>query len=210
MRRRLKGTVCIVLGTLLVLSALLLTGYNLITEEQATQSTNDALEQLEDKIPQVEESDLMPGISNHPEVALPDYVQNPDMEMPTVNINGWNYIGVLEIYELGLSLPVVTEWSYSALRVAPARYCGSAYTNDLVIAAHNYNTHFGNIKELKPGAELQFTDVDGNVFSYEVVAVEVLVPTAVEEMTSGEWDLSLFTCTVGGSYRVTVRCNLRE
>lgn len=36
----------------------------------------------------------------------------------------------------------------------------------------------------------------------------LLQPTAVEEMTSGEWPLSLFTCTIGGKLRVTVRCDL--
>ena len=36
--------------------------------------------------------------------------------------------------------------------------------------------------------------------------IERLRPTAVKEMTSGDWDLTLFTCTVGGQSRVTVRC----
>ena len=50
--------------------------------------------------------------------------------------------------------------------------------------------------------------MDGNVFNYEVVAKETLMPTAIEEMASGDWALTLFTCTVGGSYRVTIRCDL--
>ena len=38
--------------------------------------------------------------------------------------------------------------------------------------------------------------------------METLMPTAVEEMESGDWDLTLFTCTVGGRTRVAVRCAL--
>ena len=38
-----------------------------------------------------------------------------------------------------------------------------------------------------------------------MVALEILQPTAVEEMTAGEFDLTLFTCTYGGKSRVTVR-----
>ena len=34
--------------------------------------------------------------------------------------------------------------------------------------------------------------------------------TAVEEMTAGEYDLTLFTCTYGGQSRVTVRCDREE
>ena len=41
---------------------------------------------------------------------------------------------------------------------------------------------------------------------YEVSLVEQLERTAIEEMESGDWDLTLFTCTVGGAARVTVRC----
>ena len=40
------------------------------------------------------------------------------------------------------------------------------------------------------------------------VELETLSPFAIEEMTGGNWDLTLFTCTVGGQYRVTVRCVL--
>ena len=42
--------------------------------------------------------------------------------------------------------------------------------------------------------------------AYEVVALDVLVPAAVEEMIAGEYDMTLFTCTYGGKSRVTVRC----
>ena len=57
-------------------------------------------------------------------------------------------------------------------------------------------------------AKLSFTDVDGNMFGYEVIELETLSPFAIEEMTGGNWDLTLFTCTVGGQYRVTIRCVL--
>lgn len=36
------------------------------------------------------------------------------------------------------------------------------------------------------GERVSFTDMDGNVFNYEVVEIEVLAVTAVEEMESGE------------------------
>ena len=56
------------------------------------------------------------------------------------------------------------------------------------------------------GDEVVFRDVDGNEFRYEAVELETLEKAAVEEMQAGDWDLSLFTCTVGGQTRVTVRC----
>ncbi len=78
-----------------------------------------------------------------------------------------------------------------------------------MLCGHNYTSHFGNLKYLEPGDALYFTDVDAHVFGYEVLEILILQPEAVEEMCSteaGEWDLTLFTCTVGGQARVTVRC----
>ena len=48
--------------------------------------------------------------------------------------------------------------------------------------------------------------MDGKVWKYEVAAVDILAPTDVEDMTAGDYDLTLFTCTYGGKSRVTVRC----
>ncbi len=67
----------------------------------------------------------------------------------------------------------------------------------------------GNLGKLSQGDEITFTDIDGKVFSYEVVSLETLSPYDVEDMTDGDWDLTLFTCTVGGQSRVTVRCSAR-
>ena len=92
------------------------------------------------------------------------------------------------------------------MKTAPCRFTGSAYTDDLVLMAHNYERHFGRLKDLGVGDAVRFTDMDQNVFSYRVEAVELLQAEDVENMTAGEWPLTLFTCTVGGAYRVTVRC----
>ena len=54
---------------------------------------------------------------------------------------------------------------------------------------------------------LSFTDMDGTVTHYRVAAMDILEPTAVDVVTSGEFDLTLFTCTYGGKSRVTIRCD---
>lgn len=127
--------------------------------------------------------------------------------MPEETIDGRSYIGVLEILSLSLQLPVIGSWSYAELREAPCRYAGSAYQKNMVIAGHNYSSHFGNLKNLSQGDTVIFTDVDGNRFHYRVIELETLAPDAVDDLTSGDWDLTLFTCTIGGRSRVTVRCS---
>ena len=198
--RRRPGTGLMAGGLLLMAAALLLTGYNLWDEQRASASASHVLEQMP-------EPPERPAPSPEPaEQEIPDYILNPDMDMPTVDIDGNPYIGTLTLPTLELSLPIMSDWSDAKLKIAPCRYAGSAYKGNLVIAGHNYRRHFGPLGRLAVGDELIFTDVDGNAFVYYVAEVPILAPTAIEEMMSEEWDLSLFTCTLGGQTRLTVRC----
>ena len=201
-----KGSVWITAGLLLIAAALAIVAYNVWDSRRADKRAREALDKLE---PLVAETVPMPDLTqveDITEVEYPDYVLNPNMEMPVRNVDGYDYIGVLRIPVLELELPVMDDWDYSRLKEAPCRYEGSAYLNDLVIAAHNYEWHFGKIRDLSMGDTVVFTDMDGNEFVYSVLEIETLTPYSVEQMTTGDWDLTLFTCTVGGQSRVTVRC----
>lgn len=200
MKKMNKGFSFFLIATICFVLAFGLCGYNLYENFRAEELSKSALEVLHQVVSKTE------SVSGE----LPDYQLHPNMEMPTVTVDGLDYIGTLSIPSRNLELPVVSEWSYPNLKKAPCRYKGSAYTNDLILAAHNYSSHFGDLKNLAIGEKIVFTDVDGNLFTYRVVEQEVLQPTALEQMQSGEWDLTLFTCTLGGSYRVTVRLELQS
>ena len=201
------GKIFTITGLLLFAAALALSVYNLWDGYRAEQSREKLLEEYRDKNQNISDEGEQAEESDG---QIPDYQLNPEMEMPEVmleELDGAACIGVLEIPEIDLKLPVLSEWSYPLLKKAPCRYSGSAYLDNLVIAAHNYRTHFGKLKELENGDEVLFTDAAGNRFEYKVAAVEALTPQSVEDMTSGEWALSLFTCTLDGKNRVTVRCD---
>lgn len=204
-----KGTGLIASGLVLILAAAALTGYNLLESRQAKQSAAQTLQVLQAEI--VPEETIPDAVNKTSAVEeIPDYVRFPEMEMPIVHVDGQDYVGMISIPSLELELPVISQWSYPALKIAPCRYEGSAYTGDLILMAHNFESHFGKIKELRPEDAVLFTDMDGNVFSYRVVELETLPGTAIEDMSAGEWDLTLFTCTYGGRSRVTIRCELTE
>ena len=222
---RKKSATCTAIGCLLLAAALGITIYNILDNRRAGMAVKATAERLEEIIPRnapddaeqtmpVDEEDIPDYVLN-PEMDMPvaeedipDYVLNPEMDMPVIQVDGCDYIGTLELPTLGLTLPVMSDWDYPRLKIAPCRYAGSAYQGDLVIAAHNYTNHFGTLKNLKIGDRITFTDLDGNIFSYSVAEIQTLDPYAVEDMQSGDWALTLFTCTVGGQSRVTVRCEL--
>lgn len=189
-----RGVLLMRIGLALLACAFLLTGYNLWDAYRAEQKAAAVFAELSEGMQQAETE------------TIPDYVLFPEMEMPVRKIGERYYIGILEIPTLGLTLPVTEEWSYPNLKTSPCRYAGSAYLDNFVIAAHNYNSHFGKIHNLYPGEQILFTDVDGNQFRYEVRDIEVMQPTEIAEMTSGEYALTLFTCTYDGRSRVALRC----
>lgn len=193
----------ITIGLLLIAAALFLVSYNLYDELRAEQAARQMVNKLE-------ASTNQEPLASDERTVIPDYVLSPNMEMPVETINGIDFIGVLRIPALELELPVISEWNYPNLKTAPCRYSGSAYLNNLILCGHNYASHFGRLKTLSEGDIATFTDIDGNVFIYKMVERETLNPTDIEGMESGNWDLTLFTCTVGGQSRVTIRFELEE
>lgn len=191
MTKRRLGFGLIVIGLLAVAAGAAWTGYNLWDSYRAGQEARR----------------VQAVIVQHRRENPPSQESwEPQEEMPTLEVDDHAYIGTISIPALDLELPVMEDWSYPNLKLAPCRYTGSAYTGDMVICAHNYATHFGKLKNLRAGDAVAFTDMDGNVFSYAVARTETLASTAIEEMTGGPWPLTLFTCTVGGQARVAVRC----
>lgn len=200
------GKFCIILGTALILGAL---GLFLWNDNESNEAESYSLEVLPQIYQEVQEAQKV--ISEVPDV-IPvtpvEYLTEEDRTMTEVEIEGNFYIGYLSIPALGLELPVMTDWSYPKLRIAPCRYSGTLRGKDLVIMAHNYKSHFGGLSKLPAGSEVIFTDMDGNIWTYEAIGIDILEATSVEEMTAGDYDLTLFTCTQGGSHRVTLRCDL--
>lgn len=198
---RKGGNICIAIGMALIVAALALVAQNYSENRRAQFASDKVMEQV---VENIEQAELKVVSQENGTASVPDPY---DPTMTEKEIDGIRYVGYLSIPVLELELPVVSEWSYENLKISPCRYSGSSKSDNLVIAAHNYRCHFGSIKSLKPGDEVVFTDMDGLATRYEVTATEVLNPTAVEDMTSGEYDLTLFTCTYGGENRITVRCD---
>ena len=188
-----SGVILIYLGAVLILAALLLFLYNRGEDRRAGQEAESLLE------------DARSAISAN---AAPEEPQEEPVEEIT-----YDYAGVIAIPDLSLELPVIDQWSYDRLKVAPCRQSGAAPDGDLVIAAHNYKSHFGYLDRLQPGASVIFTDMEGTVYRYAVEEIRRLEPEDAEDVSSvfsSEYPLVLYTCTPGGKARVAVFCQWDE
>ena len=206
------GIVCIILGVVLISGALFLALYNMHEENTAQEAVVSIMPQLMEKIETnkgIAPTDPENGATPDLELKIPvELLTEEDKKMAEIEIDGYPYIGYLSMPTLEKELPIMSTWSYPQLKIAPCRYSGSLRGEDLVLMAHNYVSHFGPISRLEIGDSVIFTDVYGNVTEYVVVGKDILDPSAVDAMTAGDFDLTLFTCTYGGSSRVTVYCEL--
>ena len=196
------GRALMALGAACFLAGVGLLLFNAAQAKKAERAVMEVIPELVEEITQKREE-------AEKEALLPELVLDPaNVEMTEVTIKGHSYIGYLTIDDL--VLPILSDWSYKKLQIAPCRYTGNLRSNDLVLMAHNYPKHFGKLFDLRWGDSVTFTDMDGVVTKYTVVSRDILAPSAVEEMTAGNFDLTLFTCTYGGKSRVTVYCDRVE
>ena len=195
MNRLSKLLICI--GVIFLLCTGALAGFCVLDAEQAEAAVSEAYEAVWTVRNSDAESE--PGTSAEP-------APEPEKQMRELTVDGVAYVAILELPELELTLPVISQWSDSNGKTAPCRYSGSVYRDDLILCGHNYASHFGKLRELTAGDRLAVSDMDGNRFSYEVTGAEILAADEVEELAAGEWDLTLFTCTAGGKQRFVLRC----
>lgn len=192
-----KIAICLMsVGALLICGALGILAYNDFQNKQAQESSQTVMESIRLSIAEKE---------------LGDEAVDPfDDTMTVVEIDGYGYIGYISIPALELDLPVMSEWDYGRLKIAPCRYYGGTKTDNLVIAAHNYRLHFGYLGHLEVGDTVIFTDMESEISTYKVTSEEILMSTDVDKVKDTGDDLILYTCTYGGSKRVAVRCSYAE
>lgn len=236
--RKAAGMMLVLLGAVLIGSALLLFSYNRQQETVAGIAAEEKLEELRqriemaaietvpEEIPEepisteetVEESEKPEENEDIPETQIieeilpvPEETEPPETEPketepeePRVEIDGYEYIGYLYIEAIQVEVPVMADYDYQRLDIAPCRQFGSVRTNDLVVAGHDYRRHFANIGKLKEGDKILFTDVNGTNYEYAVEKIEILEADAVDAVQNSGSDLVLYTCTYTGTSRITV------
>jgi sortase A len=103
-------------------------------------------------------------------------------------------------------VPVIDNCTDSNLKLSACRYSGSIKENNMIIAGHSYKSVFGKLySKLEEDDIIYFKSLAGNVYKYKLTNIESLLPTDVEKMQSGEWSLTLFTCSYDNQKRIAFR-----
>lgn len=102
-----------------------------------------------------------------PQGAVPE--ERRDNTMPTLSIDGIDFVGLLEIPRYGSTLPVCADWGTPSKY--PCRFNGSIYDRTMQIGGTSQVGQYDFYREISAGDTVWFTDMEGNRFSYAVTDV---------------------------------------
>ena len=192
-------------------------GYHRAEDAHAGTASQEAVSEIQKQIEQAQTVAMETQVTNQedninhsPEPSMDEILETDDEPYttgPVTMVGDYEYIGVLDFPALNLSLPIMSDWDYERLKMAPCRQFGSAATDDLVIAGHNYINHFGSLGMLKAGDSVTFTGTDGAVNTYVVSETATISPTETEKVTESGYPLVPYTCTYGRQSRIVIYCS---
>lgn len=132
-----------------------------------------------------------------------------DNTMPTAELDGGDYIGVIEIPMYNSKLPVLAEWDKGEVAKQPCRFSGSIYDKSLVVGGSDGIGQFDFMKLITVNDTLYFTDMEGARFTYTVSAIEKIGDASAEALSDGDFDLVLFARSSTAFDYTIVKCKLK-
>lgn len=180
-----------ILGTLLILigaGSMLFLRYD---AQKSAQFARDTAAQIES---------ILPGRR----AGIPGEFSNS--EMAAMEIDGVDYVGLVEVPSLGVKLPIANQWDSAALIHFPCRYCGSVYSSDLILGGSNQAGQFDFCEKLQLDDTILITDMTGAEFHYRVSRIDRSNTADAMRLMDGDWALTLFTPDRYDGKYILVRC----
>jgi len=168
------------LGLALVLAAAGLLLFSRFFVRSAAREAQETYETLNSLVPQ-----RFPGI--------PGLRANP--EMPVLELDGRDYVGLLEIPSQGVELPICSSWDTGELKRCPCRFWGSVHSSSLVIGGACQEGQFDFCEDLEIGDFITVTDMTGSEFTYRITHIGRSRHAGTQWLCDEQYDLTLFART---------------
>ncbi len=222
-RKRKTYKVIFILCLVLIV---ILTGYYVLAEydkSQKEQISREILNQMNDSTT-VEDNFIVVALDEEPtdeevpivELQTTTTTNEIDSE---VTANGVSYQteAILDYPKLGINYPVLSEESEDLLKVSLCKYWGPNpnKVGNYCIVGHNYlsGKMFGKLSSAEIGDEINLTDLNNNTVTYVVYNRYVVEPTDVSctsQLTNGQREITLITCTNYGKQRLVVKAREKQ
>lgn len=138
--------------------------------------------------------------------------QQPSTTQYTTNGVDYTVEAIIRIPRLEINYPVISDTSEELLKISINKYWGPApnQVGNYCVVGHNYKNKkmFGRLSEAVSGDIVELEDINGNVVKYSVYDRYIVMPTNTDctsQLTGGNRELTLITCTNYGSQRLVVK-----
>lgn len=194
MRKKINRIVLII-GVLLIAAALGVLAFSQTEQQNAAEEAAEFVAQIRELMPQVQDT-------------VPD--NRADKSMPILEIDGKDFVGILEVPAYQAQLPIAAVWDPAEVTNYPCRYTGSVYENSLIVGGSDNEGQFDFMQIITGGDIIKITDVTGLRYTYVVTRIEKTSDVSTENLCTDEADLTLFARNTYGLDYTVVRCDLQN
>lgn len=219
---RKKRKVYKIIFILCLILVIILAGYYVVAEydkNQKEQISREILTQMNGDSTTVEERVIVVALDNDneeneeiPIIDLPSTTSNTINSEITANGQSYTTEAILDYPKLGINYPVLSEETDELLKISLCKYWGPNpnKVGNYVIVGHNYKNGkmFGKLSSAEIGDEINLKDLNGETVTYSVYNKYVVEPTDVSctsQLTNGQREITLITCTNYGQQRLVVK-----
>ena len=128
-------------------------------------------------------------------------------EMPILQIDSTDYVCLLEVPSLELSVPVENQWQAGLLSTRPGRFWGSIYDGTLILGGGNHKGSFDFCAQLDLGDQILVTDMQGTQFRCSVARIIRSNSADFEDLSDETYPLTLFVRAQYEARYIIVRCD---
>lgn len=150
----------------------------------STIQQNNAVQKVEEITSAIH--DVLPDVT----ISVPQQTSNP--QMPVMEIDHQNFIGLIEASGYSNQLPIYSSWSPNKISSYPCRFSGSVYSNNLIIGGSSNTGQFDFMKTISLNDTIYVTDFYGYKYGYSVTDIQTTTDVSAKNLNSFDADLLLF------------------
>ena len=126
--------------------------------------------------------------------------------MPTLAVDGTDFVGIIEIPRYNSTLPVGANWGQTTKY--PCCFSGSIYNGSLKIGATTQKGQYDFYTSLSVGDTVKFTDMQGNCYNFVVTNLKYTNNANKTTLNRTDAPLTLFIKNVYSLEYLIVSCNV--
>lgn len=199
-----------------IICVFMLSSYYIYAEYDRNKSEELSKELLAGRVDDttVNEDDNLLRVSLEANTQEQEVIIEENNETTHVTQDGQSYTteAVLNIPSLGINYPILSDTSEELLKISLNKFWGPSpnEVGNYCIVGHNYKNKkmFGKLSSIKNGDIVELTDNSGKTIKYTVYNKYVVEPEDVSctsQLTNGNKEVTLITCTNYGKQRLVVK-----